>query len=825
MKILKNKFFAIAIALILIMTFSGLQASPFVGAQVGINRTVQTYAYLSVDPNPVGVNQPATVTFWVEPVQPTGDQFHGFSVKITHPDGTVESKGPLTSLGVQTLQHFVYTPTSVGNYTFLFTYPGEVFPDENNTYLPATSMPITLTVQSQPITSYPENPLPTSYWTNPINSQNRNWNVISGNWLFLGYNATQTGYGDSYAGFNPYTTAPLAGHIMWTQQLTMGGLTGGDNTWGYYSGATYEPRLSPPIIMNGLAYYRTTSSWATSANPSYTGTECVDLRTGQVLWKNDDMSVDFGQVWNFANNPSGQGARAYLWGNTLSSQWNVYDAFTGQLLFSYDNAVSTGQWVWWPDAIISGSDGTIYAYLLDGLHNWLVEWSSSLAYSANYVSPNVSSPQTYDWTLGIQYNVTIPSYIVNSTTYYSTSLSLIGPTRQGISGNVLLAKVTDGSEKVYYEIGYDINTGKQLWVHGQSDSVQGFFTVMGDGVYSSFDIATASWVGYNLETGQKIWTTEPTTGWGDFVQYGNVIANGIMYVGTWNGYLTAYNVTNGKTLWQYYAGSAGTATPFGSWPMWGGIMVGGGVVYTGGGQESPSNPLFKGYQLFGVNATTGKGLWQISGYFAVRAIADGYLMAYNSYDSRAYVFGQGPSRTTVSAPQTGVTTSTPITITGSVTDISSGASQGAVAANFPSGLPCVSDASMSQFMEAAYMQQPMPSNITGVPVTLYVLDSNNNYRSIGTTTSNAQGEFGLTWTPDISGNYTVYAVFAGTNGYYGSSASTYIYASPPAGPTVTATPLNGLASNTTVMYGIVAIIVVIVIIGAVLALLVTRKRP
>ena len=58
--------------------------------------------------------------------------------------------------------------------------------------------------------------------------------------------------------------------------------------------------------------------------------------------------------------------------------------------------------------------------------------------------------------------------------------------------------------------------------------------------------------------------------------------------------------------------------------------------------------------------------------------------------------------------------------------------------NFPNGLPCVSDASMTQFMEAVYEQQPMPTNTTGVPVTLYVLDSNNNYRSIGTTTTNAK---------------------------------------------------------------------------------------
>ena len=111
------------------------------------------------------------------------------------------------------------------------------------------------------------------------------------------------------------------------------------------------------------------------------------------------------------------------------------------------------------------------------------------------------------------------------------------------------------------------------------------------------------------------------------------------------------------------------------------------------------------------------------------------MTTFNSYDGQIYAYAQGPSKTTISVPQIGITTDTPITLTGRITDICAGASQPAVAANFPNGLPCVSDESMSGLMEAAYEQQPLPSNLTGVPVTIYVLDSNNNYRSIGTTTS------------------------------------------------------------------------------------------
>ena len=88
------------------------------------------------------------------------------------------------------------------------------------------------------------------------------------------------------------------------------------------------------------------------------------------------------------------------------------------------------------------------------------------------------------------------------------------------------------------------------------------------------------------------------------------------------------------------------------------------------------------------------------------------------------------------------------------------------------------------------------------------------------------GDYGISWTPDIAGNFTVTAVFAGTQSYYGSSAMTYFYAnSPVATQPATSTPISNLPTQSALEYGVVAIIIVIVIIGAVLALLVTRKRP
>jgi len=97
-------------------------------------------------------------------------------------------------------------------------------------------------------------------------------------------------------------------------------------------------------------------------------------------------------------------------------------------------------------------------------------------------------------------------------------------------------------------------------------------------------------------------------------------------------------------------------------------------------------------------------------------------------------------------------------------DISAGTQQPQQKADFPQGIPVASDASMSAWMSHVYQQQPMPNSFTGVPVQINVLDSNGNYRTIGTATTDSSGTFSLTWTPDIPGSYTVIANFAGTDG-------------------------------------------------------------
>ena len=236
-------------------------------------------------------------------------------------------------------------------------------------------------------------------------------------------------------------------------------------------------------------------------------------------------------------------------------------------------------------------------------------------------------------------------------------------------------------------------------------------------------------------------------------------------------------------------------------------------------------PLFHGAQMLAVNMTDGSLIWsELGTYIRSTSIAYGIMLSMNAYDNQIYAFGKGPSQTTVSAPQIGITTATPITITGRVTDIAEGSNRHDVAANFPNGVPCVSDASQSKWMEYVYQQQPIPMSTVGVSVTISVIDANGNYRQIGSTTS-VDGTYAFTWTPDITGNYQIIASFDGSNSYYPSSATTYVYASDAATPVPnTQAPQTGLATTADLMMymalAVVAIIVAIVVVG----LLIIKKK-
>jgi len=357
----------------------------------------------------------------------------------------------------------------------------------------------------------------------------------------------------------------------------------------------------------------------------------------------------------------------------------------------------------------------------------------------------------------------------------------------------------------------------------------------GDGKFITETRETGNFSAYDMATGNQVWSilvgaqadTYNTLG-----AYQGAIAGKDLYMIGFGGDIWSINIDTGSINWYtnttVLQGPAGTNTPYGVWPIWeqNGIGVADGKIILEEGHEY-SPPTFIGAKTLVLNATDGSLVWAIDGFDVngLPYMAYGQLNLIDGYNNEIEDYGQGPTSTTVSAPSVGVTTGAPITITGSVMDISAGSKQEEVAANFPNGLPAVSDASMEQFMESVYMQQVMPHNVTGVPVTLSVVDANGNYRIIGSTTSDGTGKYGLNWKPDIPGNYTVIATFAGSNGYYGSTAQTYFYASEAATPAPTAAPPAGFATTADLMTFIVGGVVAIIIAIAIATVLILRKRP
>ena len=739
-----------------------------------------------------------------------------------------------------------------------------------------------LTVQQDPVPSLPQTPLPATYWQTPINAENVNqWYKVAGNWLGFGQIfSANTGNYNATANYNPYTTAPKTAHVIWTRSAAPGGALGGEFgnelDANYYATSQYEPKFAP-VIINGVLYY--TAYPGSAINP--TGTVAVDLYTGKTLWtltepltlpvntinlgngtiipvgtvnsKGAPTILRCGQILDYVS-PNQYGGLTYLWTTGTpaivanatniqagSTTYNMFDAVAGTYILSIVNGTAM-------TSLLEDDGGNLIGYYINSTNPnapTLTMWNSSLCIPIPGAGWRWQPGQgvILDFAKGIVWSKPIATNISGAALPQTLALGAIGAFTYGSinSGVVLLTCITPGQNffntGFQIEAAYNSNTGDQLWIVNRTETPATRVDVIAisNGIYMEVNQATAMAVGYSATTGAQLWTKQLTdvNPYDSIGGYQNVVANGICYLWGFGGDVWSIDMKTGNILWQTNTeklhGDAGTDTPYGTWPLWtfGLGTVADGILYVPEGHEY-SPPLFHGAQQLAINITSGELVWKMLAFDVTNppAIADGVMLTMNAYDNQIYAFAKGPSKLTVTAPSVGVTTATPITISGTITDISAGIQQDVVAKNFPNGLPCVSDASMSSWMEYVYQQQPKPTNATGVPIAINVLDSNGNSRTIGTTNSDSNGVFSLTWTPDISGDYTVTATFAGTESYYPTSAGAAFHATEQI-PAATTTPSQGQKYATTtdiLLYVGVAAIAIIVAI-AVATILIIRKRP
>jgi hypothetical protein len=842
---------ATAIALFLTLTIViTLVALPAANAQS--SGEVTSYAYVVVAPNPVGVSQTTYVSMFVDYPLPNSAAANDirrvdYKLTITDPDGEEESWDWDTIEDTTGVEFMSYTPAKAGTYTIEFEYAGQVYDWGGSWdgvhFLPATAT-TTLTVQEEEVLPTPDTPLPTEYWTRPIYGQNSGWYVIGSHWLGgsqLG-SFQQTGYNLWQQG----GSAPGSSHVMWTTPIEAGGVVGGTNTAvegaTYYSGGSYEGRFGSAMILDGRIYYDSPLSDDPNDGP-YT---CMDLRTGEILWENEDISPTFGELlWFDSPNQHGIIPNGYLWQTSARgvtpTAWYAYDPLTGKNLFNVTNVPS--------GTTVYTENGEIVIYVLDydteTESGWLALWNWTMggtgsgynAFSWRPVGTEINGSDLYSW------NETITADLTGSSSP-SIAAILPGDIILGRSSSIAagVERATGGTDDPYtvWALSDDPDTrGNRLWKEDYSAPSGNISRRLGpvdpvNRVWTMTDSETMQWLGYDLDSGDALWgPTDVEIPDMQFFSSGSgagqraVTAYGNIYVQGYGGEILCFSTANGTLLWRYNNTNSGVDTSWGLMPI---LLaaVAEGKVYAFNNEHSPNSPYYKGYCVYCLNATTGEEIFKMLGWAGTTGgrgtstciLADGFFVYYNFYDNQIWCLGKGPSDTSVAASPKVSMEGDKVLVEGTVIDIAAGTGQHEQAARFPDGVPAVSDESMSDWMEYVYMQQAMPENVTGVEVIISVLDPNNNCYEVTRTNSDASGFFSVEFEPEVPGKYTVIATFAGSESYYGSSAETAVFVESAPQPTPTATPVPQEPVGTYFTISTALIIVAI----AIVAFLLLRRR-
>ena len=763
-----------------------------------------------------------------------------------------------------------YTADQVGNYSFTVYFQQlyyrwndtSAMRDYYGTTFLASNYTTTVTVQNDPVSliGLPNlQPVPTEYWTRPIEGQNTDWYTVSSNWLSSAHDRDNGGMENRY---QPDGIAPNSPHILWTRPTEDNGIVGGNVSRpgnAFNAGSQYQPRLLNPIIMYGRLYY----SPNVYSSGSSSLMDVVDLRTGELIYEvNTTAAVGttfYNSGYSVQTNPSNSW-QGYYYSQDDPNQHGVQNP--GWLFTpNFGRALQPERGIAAPFTIINvpntptgsmtnggyfelqGPAGEVLRYTLSNKGNntnpswYLAQWNSSKVIPG--VSSSDSTVRTIDASTAnsFDWNVSSP---IQFATAPNIKAAKLGNILWGFNGSWPSAS---GSPSYAYP------ENVTIWAMSLAPSTLGNLTYMktipiddatantnqlferadaNTGVFVTNEVPLEKFHVYSIYTGEELFATDEQANlnpYGYFTWPSQIaitqtkLAYGMLYTAGYSGAVSAYNLTTGELQWRQVYPSGGEKIQNYVQMI---AMIADGKVYVGTHEHSADTPLYKGERIHALNATTGDTIFDMAGwgYPETFAVADGIMTYWNNYDAQIYAIGKGPTSMTISAPNTAADFGTGVVIRGTVMDISAGTTQGERAYRFPNGVPAVSEASQAQWMEYVYMQKGRPTNTTGVPVTLMVIDSNGNYREIGQTTTDSMGMYSLTWKPDIEGSYTVIASFGGSQSYWPSYAESTFAVS---APQPTASPPATFTLPPTEMYFAASTAAIIIAI-AIVAVLVLRKH-
>ena len=814
-----------------------------------------TFAYIGAVPNPVGVGQDVLLHIGITQQLNTADQgWEGLSVTIERPDGQTDTISNIRTDSTGGTGR-TYTPTMEGSY-YIQTH----FPAQNGTdywgdpvaYAASDSEKLELVVQADPIPYYPAHALPTEYWTRPIDAQLREWYTIAGSWLESPTNMVALGNDD----------APETAHILWTTPHTIGGLVGGEvlQEHSFEMGDAYEGKFggshgsAQPVIIAGRIYYNRVASSETLKE--YV---CTDIRTGEVLWIKtflNNLTISFGQLM-YWDTYDYHGVYDYFWctGNAGTRALLGLSSSAGNPMCAFDTVTGEFSWAFYnmPSGTrATGPKGEILYYNLNLNGGYMTLWNSSAVISLRASTQensmgfgqwkamgklqNATStcPVTHDTPLGINgysWNISIPAGLQGS-----VQKIIWGDKVQGVSvgdeetydwafsldgvGNGDLAPLIYNNHATYSPPDVDPAAGSgPIYVEGPVE----------EHVHLRFQDGPLKYWAYSLYTGQLLWESEGEMYLNHYVARNTAVYEGNLYVSGVAGIIYCYNFQTGLN-WSVHVEDPYSEILWAN-DWWEDIQfIAGGKLYYGHEEHSPIDPRPRGAPYLCLNATTGEVIWRANGLFrqthwgARSLIGDSVIVGQDTYDQRVYAIGKGPSATTAVIQTDKIVEGETALVTGMVTDVSPGTKDSKITMRFPNGVPAVSDGNQSDWMLYVYKQFERPADIVGVNVLISVLDPNGNCYEVGTATSDSSGFFSCDFVPMVPGKYTVIATFEGSGAYYGSFAESALYVEQAPSATAPPTPTPESIADVYFVPAVSGIIVAIIIVGALLALLLLRRR-
>jgi outer membrane protein assembly factor BamB len=757
----------------------------------------KTEIYVTVANNPAKLGVSLTLTAFLVPPPPYVSGYGGtgrYVVPVPYTNVTlfmITPAGTTTDLGNFTTGDSggvwaSVVPDQLGTYTVWATWDGTMI------HTPATSKKITfeVTEEGSSMYNYPGTPLPTGYWETPVSAEYREWYKLVGPWYMSGFGVT---FNASSSGFNEYSNSPSTAHVLWKYKSGAGGLIGGVyGPAGYNRAENVGTNRHYKVVMGGLMYYQTNGVLY-----------CIDAQTGLEKFRLNPYTGGgiFGIPAGPMAGPYGNlvvtpGAGAMLYtriGNDLV--W--LDGQNGNIVRNVTIPTEWRSQIGGTGTVEIGADGACFVYWATANGN-LTKWNMFMEKRDLTGTPEQGLVATFQE--GIVYSKKV----------------LGARTPNLINGDRYCSAYGDVQ---FPRVGFDTKTGDLLWNVTFNDYSTAYSITSGYGKVFGM-CSDGYWRAWSMDTGLEVWkaTYPDAYPWGYFTLYSSAAAYGNFYGSSYTGYVNCFDANTGENKWNYFAGKT-TETSMGHYGYWGAPVVADGKIFVSEGSQHPiSSPMERGANIVALNATTGEVIWKFSlrdggSDPGSKAIAEGKLFITDSYTGYEFCFDKGKTAATLQVGPESTVYGSSVMIKGTVKDLSPAQPNTA----------CVSDASMTPWMEYLNINGPIPTNATGVEVTLSVLDSNNNYRDIGTVTTDPynDGFFSVAWTPEVPGKFTVYATFKGTNSYWSSNAATSFVVDEAPQTVQPAAPVD----NTPMFIGSTAAIIAAIAIVGIVVVLMLRKRP